>query len=125
MTKVKSFINQFIAAVKGDDVEATAEKAYRQANSALKSQTSSLEGDTINLEEAVTSAKEKLASASINDGKLIADRNYYVSNLFQRKNELTKAEENLDTHLKKIEFLKVQQDVNDSLVDKTEVIVAS
>lgn len=74
MSKVKSFINQFVAAVKGDDVEATAEKAYRQANSALKSQISSLEGDTINLEEKVNDAKEKLASAGINDGNLIADR---------------------------------------------------
>lgn len=106
MNTVKSFVKQFVATVKGDDVTVKAEKAFRQASSALKSQISALEGDTINLEDKVTDNKEAQSLARINSGIPIADRENYVSRLLGAKNKVTEAEETLGTHLAKIDFLK-------------------
>lgn len=106
MSTIKSFVKQFIASVTGDDVQAQAEKTFRQAQSALKSQIASLDGDTINLEESVKEAQDALEGAKINNGELIDDRNYYVSNLISAQNSVTEAEEDLAAHKTKIEFLK-------------------
>jgi len=106
MATVKSFVKSFVAAVSGDDVSSKAEKAFRQAQSALKSQISSLEGDTINLEEKVHDAKEAQEGARINHGNLISDRNLYVDNLIMAKNRVVEAEKALKQHNEKISFLK-------------------
>jgi hypothetical protein len=106
MATVKSFVKQFVATVQGDDTQAKAEKAFRQAQSALKSQISSLEGDTINLEDRVTDAKEVQTKARINNGNPITDRNAYVTNLVYQKNNVVDAEKALKTHTDKIAFLK-------------------
>ena len=103
---VKSFVKGFIALVKGDDVTAAAEKAFRQASSGLKSQINSLEGDTVTFEDTVTDAKEAQANARINNGLAITDRDTYVSGLLNAKNRVTASETKLETHLAKIEFLK-------------------
>lgn len=103
---VKSFVKSFIAVIKGDDVTAQAEKAFRQASSALNTQISSLGGDTVTFEDAVLDAKEKQQVARINGGQPISNRNTYVQNLLNAKNEVTKAEEAHETHLAKIKFLK-------------------
>ena len=63
MNTVKSFVRQFVAAVQGDDSTAKAEKAFRQADSALKTQIAALKGDVISKEDAVTDALEAQASA--------------------------------------------------------------
>ena len=105
-TTVNSFVKQFIAAVKGDDVEVQAEKVWRQANSALKSSISSMEGDLIEKEDKVTEAEEKLAKARINKGYTISDRSSYISNLISAKEGLKKAQKELDAHIATIEFLK-------------------
>lgn len=109
-TTIKSFVKQFVAAVKGDDATVVAEKVFRQAQSALNSQISSLQGDTVGLEDAVGDAKEALDKARINYGGVISDRNYYVRTLLDRKNAVTKAEEALETHKEKIDFLKAELD---------------
>ena len=106
LVKIKSFIRQFAAFVKGDDTAALAEKVFRQAESALKSQISSLEGDTIDKEDAVTLAQEALAEVRINHGKPIVDRNRYAEGILTAKNTITKAEETLDLHKQKIEVFK-------------------
>ena len=103
---VKSFVKSFVALVKGDDVAAAAEKAFRQASSGLKSQINSLEGDTVTFEDAVTDAKEAQANARINNGKPITNRDEYVSKLLLAKNVVTHAESKLEIHLAKIDFLK-------------------
>lgn len=108
MNKVKSFVKQFVAAVKGDTAEAQAQKVLRQADSALQTQIASLNGDTIVLEDAVTAAKERQANARINNGNNIGDRSSYVRNLLDAKNAVTLAEEALKTHKEKIEFLKAE-----------------
>lgn len=105
-TTIKSFVKQFVATVTGDDVSAKAEKAFRQAESALKSQIASLNGDTINLEDKVSDAKAKLDLAMINSGNPISDRENYISELLRSKNNVTSAEASLETHTKKINFLQ-------------------
>lgn len=106
MNKVKSFIRQFVATVKGDDAEALAQKTLRQADSALQAEIASLTGDTITLEDAVTTAKEKQSLARVNNGQLIGNRGGYVRELLNAKNAVTLAEEILKTHKEKINFLK-------------------
>lgn len=107
--KMKSFVKQFAAFVKGDDVQVQAEKTFRQADSALKVQISALEGDTVNLEDKVETAKEDQQTARINNGKPITNRDSYVENLLYAKNNVTTAEKALKTHLEKIEFLKSEK----------------
>jgi hypothetical protein len=103
--KMKSFVKQFIAKIEGDDATVRAEKALRQADSALKTQIATLTGDTINLEDAVEAAKEAQANARINNAEPITDREYYVQKLLGAKNDVTEAQEELDTHKAKIAFL--------------------
>jgi len=106
MSKMNSFVKQFVAAVKGDDVEVQAQKAWRSAESALKVQIAAREGDTIAKEDAVTSAEEALSQARINKGYPIIDRESYISELIYAKNVLTEAEEALEEHIAEVDFLK-------------------
>jgi hypothetical protein len=106
MNTVKSFVKQFAAILVGDNSTAKAEKALRQADSALKTQIASLKGDTISFEDAVTDAKESQAKARVNNGNEISNRAAYVQNLLEAKNRVTQAEEALETHLAKITFLE-------------------
>lgn len=123
-TTINSFVKQFLAVVKGDGVKAQAEKAFRQASSALKSQISSLEGDTINLEDKVTEAQEKLAISRVNNGQAITNREYYIESLLTSKNNVVQAEKNLKKHIEKIDFLKAEltslEEEVDSPVDTEE-----
>jgi len=105
MSKLNSFVKQFVAAVQGDDAEVQAQKAFRSADSALKVQIASLNGDVIALEDSVSSAQEALEQAKINGGKTIQDRNYYVEQLVSAKNRLTQAEKALKDHNSKLAFL--------------------
>jgi hypothetical protein len=106
MTKAKSFIKGFVAAIKGDDAEAQAAKVWRQAESGLTMQIAALKGDLIRKEDAVTDAQENLDSARINSGKQITDRDGYVSNLISAKENLVRAEKQLEAHQKTIAFLE-------------------
>ena len=103
---MNSFVEQFVAAVKGDDVQVEAQKAWRSAESALKVQIAAREGDTISLEDEVARRKEALTAARINNGRKINDREGYIDNLINAKNELTEAEEELADHLAELNFLK-------------------
>ena len=104
-----SFVKECIALLKGDDAEVKAQKILRAADSAFKTQIASLTGDTIALEDKVEEAKERLRLSKLNHGELISDRNVYISKLLQAKNELTDAEEALELHKSKLEFLKHTQ----------------
>lgn len=105
MNKMKSFVKEVVAIIKGDDAEVTGQKILRQADSALKTQIASLTGDTIALEDKVEDAKEGLRLAKVNNGVLIADRNQYIKNLLNTKNALIDAEDALESHLDKLNFL--------------------
>jgi hypothetical protein len=106
MTKAKSFIKGFVAAIKGDDAEAQAAKVWRQAESGLTMQIAALKGDLIRKEDAVTDAQENLDSARINGGKSITNRDSYVQNLISAKENLVVAEKELVAHQKTIVFLE-------------------
>ena len=105
-TKVKSFINSFVALVSGETDTVVAEKVWRQAESALASQIPALKGDLVALEDKVEEAKDKLAKARLNHGNLISKRESYVEGLLIAKNAVTLAEENLADHKEKIAFLE-------------------
>ena len=105
-TKVKSFINSFVALVSGETDTVVAEKVWRQAESALASQIPALKGDLVTLEDKVEEAKDKLAKARLNHGNLISKRESYVEGLLIAKNAVTIAEENLADHKEKIAFLE-------------------
>ena len=106
MNKAKSFIKEFVAAVKGDNVEVMAAKVWRQAESGLTMQIAALKGDLIRKEDAVTDAQEELDKARINGGVQIVDRDSYVSNLISAKDNLTFTEKNLKNHKDTIKFLE-------------------
>jgi hypothetical protein len=106
MSKMNSFVKQFVAAVKGDDVEVQAQKAWRSAESALKVQIAAREGDTISLEDTVNIAKEELVKARINYGQPITNREEYIDTLIDAKNDLTEAEQELNFHMEELNFLK-------------------
>ena len=105
-TKVKSFINSFVALVSGESDTVLAEKVWRQAESALASQIPALKGDLVTLEDKVEEAKEKLEKARLNNGNLISRRESYVEGLLIAKNAVTIAEETLADHKAKIAFLE-------------------
>jgi hypothetical protein len=108
VNKTKSFVKEIVALLKGDDAEATAQKVLRQADSAFKTQIASLTGDTIALEDKLEDAKEALRLARLNNGQLINDRNSYVSSLLRAQNNLIDAEEALEAHNNKLQFLREQ-----------------
>jgi hypothetical protein len=111
VSKTKSFVKEVVAILKGDDAEATAQKILRQADSAFKTQIASLTGDTIALEDRLEDAVEALRLARLNNGRVISDRNSYVRNLLDAKNNVTYAEEALEAHNAKLVFLKEQADL--------------
>lgn len=107
-TKVNSFVAQFIAQVKGDDVEVKAEKAWRRADSALASQIPALKGLSVGLEDDVANAEASLALARINNAEPVTDNAQYIDNLYKCQNAVTKSEDALKAHLAKIKFLEDQ-----------------
>lgn len=106
---MKSFVKQFVALVEGDSAEATAQKTFRAADSSINTHIAVLTGDLIAKEDAVTAAEENLQRAKVNNGQMIIDRDQYIKNLFHAKNTLVEAEEALDDHIAKIEFLSSVQ----------------
>ena len=108
MNKLNSFAKQFVAIIKGDDAEAKAAKVWRQAESAFKVQIAALGGDLIRKEDAVSQAEETLAKKLVNNGNEIADRDQYISNLIQAKENLRQAEKYLAAHKETIAFLEEQ-----------------
>jgi hypothetical protein len=106
MTKLNSFVSQFVAIVKGDDAQVQGSKAWRSAESALKVQIASLSGDLIRKEDVVEQASENLSKARVNNGVQISDRDQYISNLISAKERLVQAEKQLEAHQKTIAFLE-------------------
>ena len=107
-TKIKSFVKEFTAVVKGDDTEALGQKVFRQADSALSTQIAKLKGDIIDKEVDVENAKESLRLARVNNGQLIDNRTLYVSELIEAQNRIIIAEEALDDLKRDILFLETQ-----------------
>jgi len=107
-TKIKSFVKEFTAVIKGDDVEILAQKVFRQADAALSTHIAILTGELIAKEDILEQAKESIALARVNNGRAITNNNNYVEELITAQNKLVEAEESLDAHKAKLEFLKTQ-----------------
>jgi len=105
MNKMKSFIKECVALIKGDDAAAVGEKIHRKAYAGLKSQISNMDGELVDLEENVKTAKDNLKLAKFNHGQLITDRTEYVKSLIVAKNELITAESDLASHKELMVFL--------------------
>jgi hypothetical protein len=105
---VKSFIKGFVALVQGDTAEATAQKVFRQVQSALNTQIAIMTGDQVAKEENISDAKERYEKARLNNGKELnsSDRTQYVRNLVAANNAVKEAEESLDTHKETLQFLR-------------------
>lgn len=106
MTRVTSFIKQFTAILNGDDAAATAHKAWRQAEAALKVRIATMDAETIAKEEAVHAAKEAADKCLINNGQCITDSDLYTKSIVESDNALKVAQKNLENHLKTLEFFK-------------------
>lgn len=114
VSKTKSFVKEVVAILSGDNAEATAQKILRQADSAFKTHIAQLNGDTIALEDKLEVAQEQLRLARLNNGKLISDRNVYIKNLLEAKNNLTAVEEEVEAHAQKLAFLMEQAELLDA-----------
>lgn len=105
-TIAKSFVKEVITLLQGDTAEVTAQRILRQVDSAFKTYIPSLEGDIMSLEDSVDAAKENLRLTKLNHGQEITDKKSYISALIIAKNRLTEAEEELQSHLDKLNFLR-------------------
>jgi DNA repair exonuclease SbcCD ATPase subunit len=105
VVKAKTFINQFVALIKGDDAEVLAQKVQRKAESALETRLASLKGTVVDMEDKVTDAEENLQNARVNYGKEITDRDYYIDNLINANLRLEEAKTNLENLKYTIEYL--------------------
>lgn len=103
---IKSYKDQFIALIEGDDAKVQSEKQFRQAEAALRSHVASYEGDTIDKEEAIRTAKDNLEKARLNNGVVIENRSRYITTLLKSKQDVVTAEKALKVHQAKIKFLK-------------------
>jgi chromosome segregation ATPase len=105
-TIIGSFVNGFAALIQGDTATNQAEKAWRQAQSGLKTEIAKLQGSTISFEDNVEVAEEALSAATLNGGKLIEDRHDYVQNILTCKATLMQKQKELANHQANLEFLE-------------------
>ena len=109
-TKKKcEFVSLFMAYVNGDDAEVLAIKTKKQAVAALKVQIANMEGDTESFKQGIDDAKDNLTAARVNFGNKIedkSDRADYVRVLTEAYNNVGVKEDELESHLDTVEFLK-------------------
>ena len=105
--KMKLFVQQFVAVVKGDDATALGIKTLREADATLTAQIAVLTGKNVQFENAIELAEESLNKAMVNGGKSIGSQgDSYITMLFSLKNELTDAKESLEINHERIKFLQ-------------------
>lgn len=104
----ETFIDNVISFIKGDNAETTALKIQKSACATIEAQIAIKKSLTIDLEDKVEDCKEKKIKARVNAGKIIDNKEIYVSNLFGAENELQKAQKELETNKKEISLLEVE-----------------
>ena len=105
--KMKLFVQQFVAVVKGDDATALGIKPLREADATLTAQIAVLTGRNVQFENAIELAEEALNNAMVNGGKSIGGQgDSYITMLFSLKNELTDAKDALEVNQERIKFLQ-------------------
>ena len=115
MTKVKSnlqsYVEQFVAFVKGDDSAVKAEKVYRLRQSALNTHYHNAQGQLVRFEQDLEDAELVLKKRRFNDGKLIKDMDAYVKGLVDANNSVDEAKEKLEEHNALIKFLDNEREM--------------
>ena len=106
--EVKSFVNQVLARLKGDDDKVIAERNHRKAVSAVKGQISSLESKELDCEIAVEEAKENLNEAKY-PTTLIKDASDYIARIARKQEALDEAEEKLQSVKDSLSYFKTLQ----------------
>lgn len=106
MNKMRSFIEEFVARVNGDDAKAQAMKTWRQAENAIQTQIHALKGQTMEFEDRVEQTQEKANDAILNNGQLITSKTEFTRVLIQTENEVLAAEEALKNHLDTVAVLE-------------------
>lgn len=98
--KVKTFVKEFVALVKGDDAEVVAAKVQRKAESALETRLSVINGKIGDAKDRVKDCEENLVKARLNYGNEISSDSYgrdnYVDKLITATIQLDKANSELE-----------------------------
>lgn len=125
---VKSFIKQFVAHVKGDNVAIMAEKVFRQAETSLRIHISVFEGKVQQMESNIDTAYESAKKALINEGSIIIkndieqDSADYVNKILTKEKEIETATANHLKHSKILEILKAKlQELYKTEIEEEEV----
>lgn len=107
---IKSFEDQFVAFVTGDDARVKAEKAKRQAITAIEGAINALNGKILDKAQSVEDAQEALTAARVNKGEVIKNREVYITELRNAKQALLDAEKALKTEETTREFFQQELD---------------
>lgn len=92
MTKIKSYVKQALAHLKGDDDAVIAQRNYRRSVAAVKGQRSALESKLVTDETRVEIAKEKLLKAKYPGEEMTGDAEDYLSEIYEAEEEVEIAE---------------------------------
>lgn len=106
MSQLNRIGRLILATISGDNAEATRLKIVNKGISAFTSQIAVKEATTLDLKEKIEDAKGAVDLALINNGKLIGEREEYLSKYIQATNDLKAAEHALKIHLEGIKKLK-------------------
>lgn len=110
-SKATTFVEQFIALVKGDEAGVTAAKVERQRIAALNTAFHNANGDLVDKEQRVQDAEDYVVKCRLNHGREISDRHSYVSNLIAATEKVKDAQEALEAHQLLISTLKAEIDM--------------
>ena len=110
-SKVTTFVEQFIALVKGDEAGVTAAKVERQRIAALNTAFHNANGDLVDKEQRVQDAEDYVVKCRLNHGVEIINREHYVSNLIAATEKVKDAQEALEAHQLLISTLKAEIDM--------------
>lgn len=93
-TKAKSFINEVLARIQGDEDKVVAERNYRKADAAVRGQISSLENKKVDAEISLEEAKDKLHAVKYPTTP-IGDISEYIRGIAKAQEKVDEAEEKL------------------------------
>jgi ubiquinone biosynthesis protein UbiJ len=102
---VKSFAEEVLARLTGDDNAAVAAKNERKARSAFNQQISAKEAQIVDAEVAVEEAQEALNDA-LYPTTLINSTEEYISNIAEAQDVLTTAKDELETLRAQLKFFQ-------------------
>lgn len=110
-SKATTFVEQFIALIKGDEAGVTAAKVERQRMAALNTAFHNANGDLVDKEQKVQDAEDYVVKCRLNHGKEITDRGYYVYRFIEATESVKDAQEALEAHQLLISTLKAEIDM--------------